>query len=459
VRNNALDLGALCVATIGPNPCAGLGLGAQGADGRQLVTAANWGVGVNVGLLYVLDDATHVGLNYRSAVRHDLAGTAIFQIPAIAAPLTAGGLFQNTGVRSSLTFPDVIALGISHKLNDRLTILADLDWTGWHRLSQLNVDFANPAQPDETLPLHWKNSIRFAVGGIYSITDNIGLRAGVSYDETPTSITFRSADLPDSNEIMGSAGFSYRFNEHLSTIVSYSYGHSAAAMTPRCENAERALAEAESGAQAPENEDGYIKSLRAEIATLHKSIASQAAELGRTRAALAQTRAPHIQRGLENRPIENLRHVSAEDYQTAQGAKRKGLIRDCIVVSAIIIPLVLFYPSIAVYLPQEVRDGIATATGGLLRVEVVQPTVLHAPPRKSLPPPKSERPTAIASRAMNVHASPGSKGAVIISLQKKASVVVLGKRGNWTEIEVPAQRAGQPRQGWVWSAYLQDNDN
>ena len=71
--------------------------------------------------------------------------------------------------------------------------------------------FANSAQPDETLPLHWKNSIRFAIGGIYSITDNIGFRAGVSYDETPTSITFRSADLPDSNEIMGSAGVSYRF--------------------------------------------------------------------------------------------------------------------------------------------------------------------------------------------------------------------------------------------------------
>jgi hypothetical protein len=232
-----------------------------------------------------------------------------------------------------------------------------------------------------------------------------------------------------------------------------------AAMTPRCENAERALAEAERGAQAPENEDGYIKSLRAEIATLHKSIASQAAELGRTRAALAQTRALHIQRGLENRPIGNLRDAAMEDDHSAGEAKGKGLIRDCIVVSAIIIPLVLFYPSIAVYLPQEVRDGIATATGGLLRVEVVQPTLLHAPPRKSLPPPKSERPTAIASRAMNVHASPGSKGAVIISLQKKASVVVLGKRGNWTEIEVPAKRAGQPWQGWVWSAYLQDNDD
>jgi hypothetical protein len=233
-----------------------------------------------------------------------------------------------------------------------------------------------------------------------------------------------------------------------------------AAMTPRCENAVRALAEAESRAQAPENEDGYIKSLRAEIATLHKSIASQAAELGRTRAALAQTRALHIQRGLENRPIGNLRDAVVEDDHSAGEAKRKGLIRDCIVVSAIIIPLVLFYPSIAVYLPQEVRDGIATATGGLLRVEVVQPAVLHAPPGKSLPPPKSERQIAVASRAMNVHASPGSKGAVILSLQKKASVVVRGKRGDWTEIEVPpAGGAGQPRRGWVWSAYLQDRDN
>ncbi|HEY2011650.1 MAG TPA: OmpP1/FadL family transporter [Rhizomicrobium sp.] len=229
VRNNALDLGALCIVTIGPGTCTGLGLGPQGADGRQLVTAANWGVGFNIGLLYVLDDATHIGLNYRSAVRHDFKGTAIFQAPAIAVPLTASGLFQNTGVRSPLTFPDVIALGISHQLNDRLTILADMDWTGWHRLSQLTLDFANPVQPDETLPLHWSNSIRFAVGGIYSVSDNIGLRAGISWDETPTSITYRSAELPDANEFLGSVGLSYRIDEQLSTIASYSYGHYSAA--------------------------------------------------------------------------------------------------------------------------------------------------------------------------------------------------------------------------------------
>ncbi len=229
VRNNALDLGALCIATIGPNPCSGLGLGAQGSDGRQRVTAANWGFGFNVGLLYALSDATRVGLNYRSAVRHSFSGTALFDVPPAATPLTAGGLFKNTALQSPMTLPDVIAVGISHQVNDRLTILADLDWTGWHTLGQFHLDFVNPAQPDQTLSLKWSDTIRFAGGGIYNLTDKIGLRAGISWDQTPTSNAYRSAELPDADQIMGSAGFSYRFDDHFSTIFSYSYGSYAAA--------------------------------------------------------------------------------------------------------------------------------------------------------------------------------------------------------------------------------------
>lgn len=229
VRNNALDLGAFCIATAGPAPCSGLGLSPQGADGRQRVTAANWGFGFNVGLLYALGEDTQIGLNYRSAVRHNFSGTAVYQVPAAATPLTAGGLFQNTALHSPMTLPDVIAAGISHKVNDRLTILADLDWTGWHRLGQFHLDFASPAQPDQTLLLNWSDTIRFALGGIYNLTDRIALRAGISWDQTPTSNTYRSAELPDANEIMGSAGFSYRLNDHFSTIVSYSYGSYEAA--------------------------------------------------------------------------------------------------------------------------------------------------------------------------------------------------------------------------------------
>jgi len=228
VRKNAVDFGSLCVVSVGAG-CSGLGLVPQGADGRQTATGANWNVGFNLSLLYQLDESTHIGINYRSAVSHDLSGNARFEVPPAAAPLTAGGLFQYTAARAGITFPEVVAFGISHKLDERLTLLADLDWTGWDRLKQLTIDFANPVQPDQTLNLNWSSSIRGAIGAIYRLGGDTDLRAGVSYDQTPISRTFRTADLADSDEIMFSAGVTHSFGENISATFSYSYGDFAAA--------------------------------------------------------------------------------------------------------------------------------------------------------------------------------------------------------------------------------------
>lgn len=230
-RKNALDLGALCIVSVGPSTCSGLGLGPQGADGRLTASGADWNVGFNVGLLYDDGFGTHIGVNYRSAVRHDFSGTARFDVPANAMPLTAGGQFQNTGLHSVITFPDIAAFGISHKIDDRFTVLADFNWVGWSRIRQLTLDFTSPLQPDQGLALNWKDSVRGAIGGIYSISADTDVSAGISYDQTPVSRTFRSADLPDSDEIMISAGVLHRFTESFSMTFSYSYGDYAAAPT------------------------------------------------------------------------------------------------------------------------------------------------------------------------------------------------------------------------------------
>jgi len=77
--------------------------------------------------------------------------------------------------------------------------------------------------------LNWHDSIRFALGGIYHFGDNTDLRAGFSYDQSAVSDAFRSADLPDSDAMMYSAGLMHRFDDRFSMTVSYSYGHHAAA--------------------------------------------------------------------------------------------------------------------------------------------------------------------------------------------------------------------------------------
>jgi len=226
VRANAIDFGSLCYVAAPPGACPGLGLFPQGADGRLLATVDNWAVGYNFSWLYHPSDDTHIGFNYRSAVQHSLSGTARFDVPPTAGPLTAGGLlFQNTSARSSITFPDVIALGMSQRIGERLTLLFDIDWTLWSHVKQLSLAFGNPLQPPIIQPLRWHDSAKFAVGVIYRVVDSTDLRAGFSYDQSPIPNEFRSADLPDSDQIMFSAGIEYRFNAQLSATVSYSYGH------------------------------------------------------------------------------------------------------------------------------------------------------------------------------------------------------------------------------------------
>lgn len=225
VRKNAIDFGALCFAVIGPVNCSGRGLLPQSQDGRLAADAEDWSVGFNLSALYHVGDMTHVGFNYRSAVRHSLSGDADFDVPAAAGLLTAGGLFQDTGVQSTVTFPEVIALGLSQRIDDRLTLLADVDWTRWSRIKQVTFNFGNPMQPAQSLVLNWKDSIRVAVGGIYQLTENTDLRAGFSFDQSPISDAFRSADLPDSDQIMFSTGLMHRFDERFSAVISYSFGH------------------------------------------------------------------------------------------------------------------------------------------------------------------------------------------------------------------------------------------
>ena len=228
-RKNAIDFGAFCFAVIGPANCSGRGLLPQSQDGQLGVDTEDWSVGFNLSALYNIGEMTHIGLNYRSAVHHDFSGDADFTVPAAAGLLTASGLFQDTSVHTTMTFPELIALGLSQRIDESFTLLADVDWTRWSRVKQVTFNFGNPIQPPQSLVLNWKDSIRVAVGGIYRLTENTDLRAGISFDQSPVTDAFRSADLPDSDQIMFSTGLTHRFDQQFSAVISYSFGHFMAA--------------------------------------------------------------------------------------------------------------------------------------------------------------------------------------------------------------------------------------
>jgi long-chain fatty acid transport protein len=91
------------------------------------------------GAQYKLDDATELGLTFRSEVNFDVKGKA--QATAFS---SASGAVVATGAENDATahttFPMMIALSGLHHLNENWDLLAQYDWIQYSRVGELVVD-------------------------------------------------------------------------------------------------------------------------------------------------------------------------------------------------------------------------------------------------------------------------------------------------------------------------------
>jgi hypothetical protein len=224
-----------------------------------------------------------------------------------------------------------------------------------------------------------------------------------------------------------------------------------AAATSRYEAAERALAEARSqGAALNPRDDGYVEGLRRELSAVQAALVNREVELGRAKGALERTRLQPLQSTISNPVLA--RNIADPDEEQATGSKR-SLVRDFVVAVCVITPVIFFYPRLEIYLPDDLRANITAMTGGLLGTGAgpAPQTQAAAPPT----PPVAKPRTATVNHAVNLRATPATKGAVVLTLQRGAPVSVLERRGNWTLVEVPA-KTGKPLQGFVFGSYLTD---
>jgi len=213
---NAVDFGALLGSP-------------QGADGFANLTANNYGglgnlsYGFNLGLLYDITPRTRLGLAYRSKTTIDVKGSAKFKVPAPAAPVLASGAFQNTAINASVTLPQSFSVSVAHEMK-KLTLLADVTWTGWSAFNELRINYANPAQPDSVTTENWNDTWRYSVGMDWHYSRKITLRTGVAYDETPIpNAERRTPRIPGNNRKWLSFGGTYVINKAFTVDVGYSH--------------------------------------------------------------------------------------------------------------------------------------------------------------------------------------------------------------------------------------------
>jgi len=102
-------------------------------------------------------------------------------------------------------------------------LLADVQWTQWSSLQELNLRFANPMQAQINTDLRWRDSWYLAAGLRYQLDDHWVLRTGVAYDQTPTRHETSTPAIPDADGIWLDVGAGYIFDKD--TKVDLAYGH------------------------------------------------------------------------------------------------------------------------------------------------------------------------------------------------------------------------------------------
>lgn len=180
-------------------------------DTRAKVTGDDIGFGYNLGAMFQLNQATRVGLTYRSTVNLKVDGHL-------------GVLSSTLPASVSVELPNTASIAISHRVNDRLQLLGDLTWTGWSSISALMVRSRTSGSVLSNEPLGFKDSYRVGVGAQYQYSDTFRLQTGVAYDQSPVrNATDRTVRLPDSDRVWLSVGFNQKINERTSIDAGYAH--------------------------------------------------------------------------------------------------------------------------------------------------------------------------------------------------------------------------------------------
>ena len=187
-------------------------------DGNLALHGHDWATGFNVGVLLKPMVGMKIGLSYRSAITHNVNGHVTFA--GLTGPLAARN--GTVGGAAALNLPDIVAAGISQAVTSKLTLLGEVDYTGWNKFKQIDIHLTN-GSGDLVTPENYRNTWSAAVGGEYQLTDALKLRAGVKYDETPTVNGFRDTRVPDGDRFWVAGGLGWAFSDHMSFDASYAH--------------------------------------------------------------------------------------------------------------------------------------------------------------------------------------------------------------------------------------------
>jgi len=214
------------IAAMGGNPA----LLAKAGDAHAGVEGKDWGYGFNLGYLFSLDQNTRFGIAYRSSIKHELKGGAVWDFSTVSTDPVVNGVLQAAARRASsaarveIRTPETLSLNAFHQFDDKWSGMADVTWTRNSRMQNIDIEFVGTTEGDETIRQQWKNTVRVALGANYKLNEQVTLRGGIAHDEAPVRSTeLRHAALPDADRLQLSFGANWKLSPASSVDLAYTW--------------------------------------------------------------------------------------------------------------------------------------------------------------------------------------------------------------------------------------------
>ena len=188
-------------------------LTSAGPVGDLELDGNDWAVGFSVGMLFEPVPGTRIGAAYHHGYDLDLPTDTFLGFKGVA----------------EASLPNWVQIGVTQSVSDKLRIMAEGRWINWSRFDSIDISTqALEGGPFDALSSvsdvqGYNDSLFFAVGAEYDVSDRFTVRGGLAWDETPTSDKFRTARIPDEDRVWFSLGASYNLSDSMSADFAYSY--------------------------------------------------------------------------------------------------------------------------------------------------------------------------------------------------------------------------------------------
>lgn len=205
---------------------------------------AKAGLGVNVGIMWDINEQWSLGFSYHSRINMKVddgsIGLRLIDNPQIAAvvsqalPLVMNGLSPEaiaaSKIKTELPLPGSLTWGVSFRPVQKWEFAVDLQYVLWSAYDRLDVDLALPS--GVTVPLqqsekNYSNTLAFRFGGQYHALPWLTARMGMYVDESPVSSDYLNPETPSMTKLAYTAGLTFRPAKFCSIDVAYGFVKSA----------------------------------------------------------------------------------------------------------------------------------------------------------------------------------------------------------------------------------------